>query len=63
MLAANLLLQIDTEQLWKFTTLERSVRYHLQQQERYWRIIAPACSIVAGRLRDASLVLIDMEGE
>lgn len=22
--------QIDTEQLWKFTTLERCVRYHLQ---------------------------------
>lgn len=54
--------KIDTEQLWKFTTLERCVRYHLQQQERYWRVIAPAASAAAGRRQDQSLVLIDMDG-
>lgn len=54
--------QIDTDQLWKFTTLERCVRYHLQQQERYWRIIAPAASAACGRRHEQSLVLIDMDG-
>lgn len=34
----------------------------LQQQERYWRIIAPACSVASGRLHEQSLVLIDMDG-
>lgn len=54
--------KIDTDQLWKFTTLERCVRYHLQQQERYWRIIAPAASAACGRRHEQSLVLIDMDG-
>ncbi|KAL4423649.1 hypothetical protein ABPG75_000950 [Micractinium tetrahymenae] len=54
--------KMDTDQLWKFTTLERCVRYHLQQQERYWRIIAPAASVARGRRHEQSLVLIDMDG-
>jgi hypothetical protein len=54
--------QIDMTQLWKFTTMERCVRYHLQQQERYWRLVAPAASHAAGRLHEQSLVLIDMDG-
>ncbi|EFN52249.1 hypothetical protein CHLNCDRAFT_54578 [Chlorella variabilis] len=54
--------KIDTTQLWKFTTMERCVRYHLQQQERYWRLIAPSCSLAAGRLHEQSLVVIDMDG-
>lgn len=56
------MLQIDTVELWKFTTMERCIRHHLQQQERYWRIVAPACSLVAGRLHEQSLVIIDMDG-
>lgn len=54
--------KIDTDQLWKFTTLERCIRYHISQQERYWRIIAPCASIACGRRHEQSLVLIDMEG-
>lgn len=54
--------KIDTVELWKFTTMERCIRHHLQQQERYWRIVAPACSLVAGRLHEQSLVIIDMDG-
>ena len=33
-----------------------------QQQERYWRIVGPACSLVCGRHQEASLVIVDMEG-
>lgn len=54
--------RIDTVQLWRFTTLDRCIRYHLQQQERYWRIIAPACTLASGRLHEQSLVILDMEG-
>ncbi|PSC67286.1 phosphatidylinositol phosphatidylcholine transfer SFH11 isoform X3 [Micractinium conductrix] len=56
--------KIDLDQLWKVTTQERCIRYHLQQQERYWRIIAPSCSVTdpRGRKHEQSLVLIDMEG-
>lgn len=54
---------IDPTELWKFTTLERSVRYHIQQQERYCREVVPASSVAAGRLHEQSLVIIDMEGE
>ncbi|KAL6780828.1 hypothetical protein ACKKBG_A08620 [Auxenochlorella protothecoides x Auxenochlorella symbiontica] len=53
---------IDLEQLFKFTTEERCVRYHVQQQERYINLIAPACSVAAGRCVDQSLVLIDLQG-
>lgn len=31
-------------------------------QERYWRIVAPSCSLACGRSREQSLVVIDMEG-
>eukprot|EP00887_Chlorella_sp_A99_P005326 scaffold1.g5326.t1 len=55
--------KIDTEELWKFTTLERSIRYHIQQQERYWRIIAPSASVAAGVKHEASTVLIDLDGK
>lgn len=53
---------IDTNELWKFTTLDRSIKYHISQQEKYVRRIAPAATIAAGKPRYQSLVLIDMEG-
>lgn len=54
--------RIDTDALWKFTTLDRAIRYHIKQQERYWRVIAPAASVAAGTKLESSLVLIDMDG-
>ena len=53
---------IDTTELWKFTTLERSIKYHISQQEKYVRKVAPAASIAAKKPRYQSLVLIDMDG-
>lgn len=53
---------IDTEQLWKFTTLDRAIRYYISQQEKYVKRVGPACSILTGKQRYQSIVLIDMEG-
>lgn len=53
---------IDCAELWKFTTLERSITYHITQQEKYVRKIAPAACVAAGRVDYQSTVLIDMEG-
>lgn len=53
---------IDTAALWKFTTLDRAVLYHVSQQERYVNQIAPAATVAAGAPRYQSVVLIDMDG-
>jgi len=53
---------IDTEELWKFTTLDRSIRYHISQQEKAVKKIGPACTIKAGKDRFQSVVIIDMDG-
>jgi hypothetical protein len=53
---------IDTEELWKFTTLDRAIRYHISQQEKYVKKIGPACTIKAGKHRYQSVVIIDMDG-
>ena len=54
---------IDTTALWKFTTLDRSIQYHITQQEKYVNTIGPACSVASnGKNRFQSVVLIDMEG-
>ena len=53
---------IDKTELWKFTTMERAISYHITQQEKYVNKIAPAASIVSKGHRYQSVVLIDMEG-
>lgn len=53
---------IDCSALWKFTTLERSIKYHITQQERYIKIVAPSASLKAGRKAFQSIVIIDMDG-
>jgi CRAL/TRIO domain len=53
---------IDTEELWKFTTLDRAIQYHISQQEKYVKKVGPACSIKAGKQRFQSIVIIDMDG-
>ena len=53
---------IDCDKLWKFTDLERSVKHHIQQQERYVKIIAPSAALKAGDRRAfQSIVIIDMD--
>ncbi len=53
---------IDTEELWKFTTLDRAIKYHISQQEKYVKKVGPACTIQAGKQRYQSIVIIDMDG-
>lgn len=53
---------IDCDELWKFTTLDRSITYHIKQQEKYVRRVAPAASVAAGQPMQQSVVLIDMQG-
>lgn len=53
---------INCSELWKFTTLERSIKYHITQQERYVRTIAPSAALRCGRGAFQSTVLIDMDG-
>lgn len=53
---------INPTELWKFTTLDRTIKYHITQQERCLNVICPSCSVKAGQLHEESLVLIDMEG-
>jgi hypothetical protein len=53
---------IDTAALWKFTTMDRCIKYHISQQEKYVNKIAPAASIASGNHQSQSLILIDMEG-
>lgn len=54
---------IDCDKLWKFTDLERSVKHHIQQQERYVKVIAPSAALKAeDRRAFQSVVIIDMDG-
>lgn len=53
---------IDCTALWKFTTLERSILYHITQQERYVNTIAPTAVRKGGRKCFQSTVIIDMDG-
>lgn len=53
---------IDCTKLWKFTTLERSIKYHITQQERYVHEIAPAAALSKGPKCFQSTVIIDMDG-
>jgi len=53
---------INCSALWEFTTLERSIKYHITQQERYVNIIAPSAALKSGQHAFQSTVIIDMEG-
>jgi len=53
---------IDCAKLWTFTDLDRTIKYHISQQEKYVRRIAPSAGIVSNGDRFQSLVLIDLEG-
>ena len=54
---------IDCDKLWEFTDLERSIKHHIQQQERYVKIIAPSAVLKANDRRAfQSVVIIDMDG-
>ncbi|XP_071711806.1 phosphatidylinositol/phosphatidylcholine transfer protein SFH2-like isoform X2 [Rutidosis leptorrhynchoides] len=54
--------QVDPKKLMKVTTIERYVKYYVQEYERTLAIRFPACSIAAGRCVASSTSIIDVQG-
>lgn len=54
--------QINVKALQAITTVERMVRYHVQEYERALKYIFPSCSKVAGRHIDQTLTILDVQG-
>ncbi|KAL0314661.1 UNVERIFIED_CONTAM: Phosphatidylinositol/phosphatidylcholine transfer protein SFH4 [Sesamum angustifolium] len=54
--------KIDVEQLLKVTTLDRYVKYQIQQYEKTLTIRFPACSVAANRNINRSIAILDVEG-
>ncbi|KAI3464920.1 hypothetical protein Pfo_021583 [Paulownia fortunei] len=54
--------KIDVEGLMKVTTLDRYVKYQIQQYEKTITIRFPACSVAANRHINRSMAILDVEG-
>ncbi|GFQ03632.1 phosphatidylinositol/phosphatidylcholine transfer protein sfh1 [Phtheirospermum japonicum] len=54
--------KIDMERLMKVTTLDRYVKYQIQQYEKTIKVRFPACSVAANKHINRSLSILDVEG-
>lgn len=54
--------QVDPKKLMRVTTIERYVKYYVQEYERTLAIRFPACSIAAGTRVASSTTIIDVQG-
>lgn len=53
---------VDINKLMQITTLERYLKYHVQELEKNMNLRFPACSISARRHIDSSTVILDVNG-
>lgn len=53
---------IDLNKLWSVTTMERYLRYHVQECEKAFLEKFPACSVASKRHIDCTITILDVHG-